>query len=209
VSESAPDAGRGAVPPSESTGTLGAASEAPPTEAAPTEGPFAPGASEGQRRYTAEEAGRVSGGVYGTIVAAAVVAAIGPKDVDDVYIIAAMVVTSLVFYAAHVFSAILAASMQLGHSLAPRERRAIAAREWPMLTAVVPLAVPLALGAVGVIDSAFAAWVAMGVAVVVLGAWGLRIGMLEERGPWRSFVLSMCTASFGLFLVVMKAVVSH
>jgi hypothetical protein len=161
------------------------------------------------RRVEPRKAERLTGAVYGTIVAAAVVAAAsGPKSTDT-HILVAMLTTAVVFWLAHVFSRVLAESMEQGSRIANDERLRIAREEWPMLTSCLPLAVPLLLGAYGVISSDISSWVAITVAVVMLGTWGYRIGQLEGRGRWRSFRLSLSTAAFGLVIVVLKVGVSH
>jgi hypothetical protein len=151
----------------------------------------------------------MTGTVYGTIVAAAVVAATASANASEDHVILSMLLTSVVFWAAHVFSRVLALSMELGRSLSRVERREVASNEWPMIAAAVPLLIPLMLGWLGVLDFSTATWLALTVAVLVLGGWGLRIGVLEGRGLWRTVQLSLISASFGLLIVALKALVSH
>lgn len=155
------------------------------------------------------QAERLTGAIYGTIVAAAVVAAASGPKASDGHILAAMLTTAVVFWLAHVFSRILAESMAEGRRLSNDERMRIAREEWPMLTACVPLAIPLLLGIVGLIPESMASWVSIAVAVLMLGAWGFRIGELEQRGHGRSFRLSLWTAAFGLIIVLLKVAVNH
>jgi len=153
---------------------------------------------------------KLTGAVYGTIVGTAVVAATGMSTGDDEKrILAAVVVTNVVFWAAHVFSRVLAVSMERQRSLSAAERREVASADWPMMAAIVPLAVPLLLGVLGVLTQRQAAWTAMWVGVVVLGAIGFGIGRVEGRSVWRSFLLSMVTAGFGFVIIVLKAAIQH
>jgi hypothetical protein len=138
-----------------------------------------------------------------------VIAAASGPGASDAHILAAMLTTAVVFWMAHVFSRILAESMELGRRLANEDRLRVAREEWPMLTACVPLAVPLLLGALGIVSDSISSWIAIGVAVVMLGGWGFRIGQLEQRGRWRSLRLAMGTAAFGLVIVVLKVAVQH
>ena len=153
---------------------------------------------------------KLTGGVYGTIVGTAVVAATGMSSVDEPKrVLAAVVVTNVVFWAAHVFSRVLAVSLELHRSLTSAERWEVAREEWPMLVAVVPLAIPLLLGVIGVMSQRQAAWVAMWVGVIVLGGIGFGIGRVEGRGAWRSLALSLVTAGFGFVIILLKAAVQH
>jgi hypothetical protein len=109
----------------------------------------------------------IAGAVYGTILATTVVASLGhdPAKLERSIII--VLFTSLVFWAAHVYSLFVAGRMVSGRPLTRAEARGIALDEWPMLQSSVPIVLPLVLGALGIISRDAAANIAM---VVGIGA---------------------------------------
>ena len=151
----------------------------------------------------------MSGAVYGTIVATGVVAASAGPAPDPTSIIVLLLGTSAVFWLAHVYARSVAASMVLGRAVTRRERRHLATQEWPMLQSALPLVVALLPGALGWISVSASLWIAVGVGVAALVAWGIRIGQLEDRGTWNIWRNALATASFGFVIVVLKAWVSH
>jgi len=78
-----------------------------------------------------------------------------------------------------------------------------------MLQSALPLVVALLPGALGWISVSASLWIAVGVGVAALVAWGIRIGQLEDRGTWNIWRNALATASFGFVIVVLKAWVSH
>ena len=100
-------------------------------------------------RDAEHQAHKIAGAIYGTILATTVVAAIGPDPEKLSRALAVVLVTSAVFYAAHVYSVVVGARMVARRHLTGPEVAAIAAAEWPMLQSSWPVAVPLAVGQAG------------------------------------------------------------
>jgi uncharacterized membrane protein len=150
---------------------------------------------------------RLSGAVYGTILATTVVVSFQGHGTSMGTAVVIVVVTSLVFWVAHVYSRAIAQRLVVRRRLTGRDVGRIARDEWPMLQSSVPVLVPLLLGWVGLLDGKTAAWLAVLVGVGALFAYGLVIGIREEAG-WRHTALSsVATGSFGLVILALKVVV--
>lgn len=152
----------------------------------------------------------IAGTVYGTIVVLAVLAAGATAFEDDLWGLAAIVVTTvLVLWVAHVYAHGLGESMQLDRRLDAAELGAIARRELAIpLAALAPAAV-LVLGAVGVVRGSTAVWLAVGVGVATLALQGLRYAKVERLGPTGTIVAVAVNLVIGLAIVALKLVVAH
>ena len=99
----------------------------------------------------------IAGTVYGTIIVMATLVAGAPAFRDKLWnFLVILVVTTLVFWAAHIYAHGLAESLQLGRRITVSELTQIAHRERAMGLAVVLPAAALVIGALGVIDGS--AW---------------------------------------------------
>ncbi len=158
-------------------------------------------------REAEHQAHKVAGAIYGTILATTVVAAIGPGPEELSRSLAVVLVTSAVFYAAHVYSVAVGARMVARRHLTGSEVAGIAAAEWPMLQSSWPVAVPLLLGKLGWIPAEAATDVAMVVGIGALFVYGVLLGVREGRG-WLSVVVNaLVVGSFGVLILLLKIVV--
>lgn len=161
----------------------------------------------GALRNAEHEAHRIAGAIYGTILATTVVAAIGPEPEKLSRALAVVVVTSAVFYAAHVYSVVVGARLVARRPLTGSEVGAVAASEWPMLQSSWPVLLPLLLGKLGVIPDEAATNVAMLAGITALFIYGVLIGVREGRG-WVSVALNATVVgSFGLLILLLKVLV--
>ncbi|MEO8108046.1 MAG: hypothetical protein ABI720_12085 [Actinomycetes bacterium] len=158
-------------------------------------------------RRAEHAAHRIAGAIYGTILATTVVAAMGhdPSLVDRA--IAIVVVTSAVFYAAHVYSLIVAARMVSGRQLTRHEMRTIASDEWPMLQSSWPVVVPLVLGKLGVVSEELAVDLAMVAGIGALFFYGVLLGVREGKGRINIVVNALVVGAFGLLILALKILV--
>jgi hypothetical protein len=169
------------------------------------------GASDGvdhaALRESEHRAHAIAGAVYGTILATTVVASLGHDPNKLEHSLAIVLFTSAVFWAAHVYSLMVAGRMVAGRKLTRVEVREIAVNEWPMLQSSLPVALPLLLGILGVIDRDDAATIAMLVGIGALFFYGVLLGRREGRGRismvWNAFVVG----SFGILILLLKVVV--
>jgi hypothetical protein len=152
----------------------------------------------------------IAGTVYGTIVVLAVLAAGGRAFEHDLWGLTAVVVTTvLVLWVAHVYAHGLGESLQLDRRLDVAELGAIARRELAIpFAAVAPTAV-IVLGAVGVLRSPTAVWLAVAIGVATLALQGLRYAKVERLGPTGTLVAVAVNLALGLAIIALKLVVDH
>jgi hypothetical protein len=152
----------------------------------------------------------IAGTVYGTIVVLAALTAGGKAFEDDLWHLAAIVVTTvLVLWIAHVYAHGLGESLGQGRRLDAAELGAVAGRELAIpLAAVAPTAI-LVLGALNVFRGSTAVWLADGLCVATLAVQGLRYALLE-RLSWLGTLASVAiNLALGLAIVGLKVAVAH
>lgn len=158
-------------------------------------------------RRAEHQAHEIAGAVYGTILATTVVAALGhdPEKLDAQILI--VIFTSFVFYAAHVYSLIVAGRMVAGRPLTRSEVRGVAVAEWPMLQSSWPVVAPLLLGAFGIVSKDIAADLAMAVGIGALFVYGVLLGVREGRGRIHILWNALIVGSFGILILLLKVFV--
>ncbi len=157
--------------------------------------------------HAEHEAHRIAGAVYGTILATTVVASLGhdPDKLERSILI--VLFTSLVFWAAHVYSLMVAGRMVAGRKLTGGEIWHIAANEWPMLQSSVPVVLPLVLGVIGWTSRETASNIAMVVGIGALFFYGVLLGLREGRGRLSLVINALVVGSFGVLILALKLVV--
>ena len=111
--------------------------------------------------------------IEGTIVATAVVATIDANDSgSDARAFWILLATGTFFWIAHVYADLLAARIKGHHRMRREDVAHVLHREWPLLQASMLLAVPLAMGALGIISGAAALDLALAVGVAALALLG-------------------------------------
>jgi hypothetical protein len=146
--------------------------------------------------------------IEGTIVATAVVATIDANDAGSsaraFWIILA---TGTFFWIAHVYADLLAARIKGHHRMKRPDVAHVLHREWPLLQASLLLAVPLALGALDLIDDGAALDLSMAVGVAALFGWGVVFARREGHGLAGIIGAASLNATVGLVIVGLKVVV--
>src|SRR3954452_21718743 len=122
-----------------------------------------------------------AGGIYGTIVATAVVAGAATHGQYE-RMLGVTVITLVVFWLAHVYAESLGHHLQNATGLAWSTVTRAMARERPMLVGPLPLLALLLLGAVGLLDENLAVNLALWAGVVQLAAWGVVYARLQGWG---------------------------
>ena len=151
---------------------------------------------------------RAAPAIYGQILSTAVVATLSEDieySVPDVLL--AVVVTTTVFWLAHVFAESTARRLTMDHNLTVREVAAVARQESSMVLAAIPTVLVLALGAFKAVDRNLALDLAIGLGVAELVGLGFVIARRSKMGVWGTLGSVMLTASFGLVIVALKAAV--
>jgi hypothetical protein len=149
--------------------------------------------------------GNLAGSLYGLILVTSVIVTLSGQSVERMGV--ALVVTSAVFALAHAWAHALAEAAAKDAAVDRHHLGVSLAREWPIVEAALPAAILLALAAAGLYSPDTALWIAAGVNVVLLFAWGA--GLRELAGGTLAQVLAagMSTASLGLVLVALKVLV--
>jgi hypothetical protein len=164
----------------------------------------------GLRELLAGTPESIAGTVYGTIIVMATLVAGAPAFKHDLWhLFAIVVVTTVVFWAAHIYAHGLGESLQLGRRITRSELAQIAHRERAMALSVVLPAVALVLGALGVIRGSWSIWLALGIGVAALATQGVRYARLERLSALGTTVVVGLNLALGLSLVLLKVIVVH
>jgi hypothetical protein len=143
--------------------------------------------------------------VYGTILVSSVIVGLAQTTFTAAMMIAAVAVTALVFALAHAWSAALARSAEDRQALSPGHLIDGIRHEWPMVEAVGPALAALILAVVGVYSAKTGLWVAIVANTVLLFAWGAILRHRAAGTRLQCMAAGLTTASLGLFLVLLKA----
>jgi len=157
---------------------------------------------------TAARAHREAGAVYGTILVLAVVAALSEdEDATSLAILGGLLATSLVFWVAHVYADVLSRRAS-GDDMPWWPLLASAAhREWPLVEAAIAPALPLLLGAIGLLGRSAAVTVSLIVGLVDLAGWGYVAGRAMQGSRLRSLVSAVVAVALGGVMVLLKHLV--
>jgi hypothetical protein len=156
----------------------------------------------------ATAARRLSAGIYGTIVASAVLAA-GGSHLRKVALAVAVLVTLLVYWAAEGYAELLGEHAHSGRLPSWSHVRASLAGIWPMVTAsYVPLASLLVVRVLGA-DTRTAATVALVVAIALLLVQGWVAGKAAQLRGVRLLAVTLIAGAFGVMMILLKLFVTH
>lgn len=169
----------------------------------------AEGSSPRERDLLAEVHLSTEEGIYGLILVAGLVAVAGNSGLTSARTLAFVLITVGVFWVAHVYSGTVAVhSSQLGLTVRTSLRMA-RKRSRGLLVAVVPPAVPLVLGALGMIQDITADWIAMWTIVAVLALLGF-LTYRRRKAPLHMCVIgAVSTAALGCIIIIAKALLHH
>ncbi len=160
------------------------------------------------RRWLFAEGDNLAGGVYGTILVTSIVAA---ADANEAIwrSVGIVVITAFVFWLAHVYAHALAASLDRTDQFSFAEVRRIARHERPLLQAAAVPSLCLVAGAVGLVETATAYWLAIGFGVTALVFWGLVFARQTGLSRSATVAVVLVNATFGLAVVGLKVFVDH
>jgi hypothetical protein len=124
-------------------------------------------------------------------------------------IAALVIVTNGVFWLAHVYAHGLALSVGHDQRLRFPALLRLARREAAIVEAAVPPVVALLLGAVGVVSTAVAVWIAFGFGLAVLSVEGVMFARVERLSWVGTVAVVAANLGLGFLLVGLKLVVTH
>jgi hypothetical protein len=153
---------------------------------------------------------RLGGFVYGTIVVLAVVVT-GAKAYphEPGHVAALVVMTTVVFWLAHVYAHALAHSVSGEEQLSRAALARIARHEGALIEAGIPPTIALLLGWVGVLSARTSFWLALGLGLTVLATDGAIFARTERLGALATVAVIAANLALGLVLVGMKILVAH
>ena len=153
---------------------------------------------------------RVSGYIYGTIVALSVIvggARAYPHEPGHIAVLVA--VTCAVFWLAHVYAHGIGHAVHRNEHLSFADLLAIGRREASVIEAAVPPIAALLLGAIGVFEAKTAVWVAFVLGLVFLAAQGVVFARIERLSVLGTIGVVAANLGLGLVLVLLKLFVNH
>lgn len=149
---------------------------------------------------------RRAAGIYGAIITAAILAAVG-NHVPTRTLAVSVVVTLLVYWIAEEYAEVLGEQATGGHLPTGASIRAMLATTWPMVSAsYIPLLALLVARGAGA-SSFTAANVGLAVAIVLLTFHGWSAGRASQLRGWQLAVTTAIAAALGLIMVLLKDLV--
>lgn len=151
---------------------------------------------------------RRSAGIYGTIVASAVLAA-GGAHLRTAALAVTVVITLLVYWAAEGYAELLGEHAHAGHLPSWWHVRASLGAIWPMVSAsYVPLLALLVARVLGA-DTRTAATLALVVAIALLLVQGWVGGKASQLRGMRLLAVTLTAGTFGVVMILLKLLVTH
>jgi hypothetical protein len=147
--------------------------------------------------------------VYGSILAASLIAVFRAEHDQPETIAFALLGTMAVFWLAHAWSAILGERIHLGRPLGRRRIVRIARSEWPLVESAFAPAIVLVLGWIGVVGAKNAETLALATCIVQLFAWGFAVGHRAYHAWLAAIGTGIADGLLGLGLVWLEITVVH
>ncbi|MGW6906811.1 hypothetical protein [Streptomyces sp. NPDC054940] len=150
-----------------------------------------------------------AGAVYGSLLAASVLATAGAVGhYSRFQLVMLLIVTGLVFWAAHVYAHI-AGERLVGQPWSRREIRQVAGHEWSIVEAAALPAATVAVSPLLGLDSGGGVWLALGVAVAQQVTWACLSA--ARGGATRRQLVAEAAVNLvlGLIIVAAKALLGH
>lgn len=162
------------------------------------------------RRRRGDQGERLGGYTYGTIIVlATVVGGAQAYEHGAVHIAVLVLVTTVVFWLAHVYSDAIADSLAKEERISWAELREIAARESSIIEAAVTPVLLILLSKTGLYSVRAGVWLAFAAGLLVLVTEGFAFARAERLNALTTLVIVCVNLGLGLALVALKLVVSH
>ncbi len=139
--------------------------------------------------------------IYGTILATAVVTGIDAAEVSALRALFILLGTGAIVWAAHVYAHLLADRLEGRHRMKRVDIRRVMLDQWPLFQSTLPPAVPLAVGALGIVGRNAALNLALLICVATLVGWGIVFSRREGHGFAGIAAAGTLNASVGLFII--------
>ncbi|MFE0191474.1 hypothetical protein [Streptomyces sp. NPDC058989] len=146
-----------------------------------------------------------AGAVYGSLLAASVVAGAGTLgSFPRLKLVLLLLCTGVVFWAAHVYARLVGDRL-VHESLSRQEIRRVCVDEWPIVQAAVPPAAAVAVSPLLGLGPYGAAWLGLAVAAAEQVGWA-SVAVVQAGAPRRLVLLAgAVNLLLGLTIVALKA----
>jgi hypothetical protein len=153
----------------------------------------------------------IASGIYGTILVTAVVAGASAEPHLEAWKGAVIIlVTTLVFWLAHVYANLLALHHAQRRLTSLSEARDAGLQEVPLIFAgVLPMLILLSLGATGWLSRDAAFTVAVWSGVLVLFVAGIILARRDGHGFWVTILSASISAGLGMIVIMLKILVTE
>jgi hypothetical protein len=154
------------------------------------------------------ERAEFAGAVYGSLLAASVVAGSAvdgtPLSAGDLVVV--LLSTGVVFWLAHVYARVVSGGT---HPLTWRRLRVAGRQEWPVAQASFPPAAAAAFASVLGMSDVITTWVAMIVAVANQVAWAVAAAVTARSSVRVVVVFAVANLVLGLAIIALKYLVAR
>jgi hypothetical protein len=152
--------------------------------------------------------GSATEGVYGLILATAVITISRELDPSDAGRAAlSTLVTALVFWLAHVYARLLGRAVSQDRTSSRGAAAGAMREQWSLVEVAIPLVLVLALGAIGVIPDRAALVLATALALLELAAAGAYAAINQGAGPAGTLTSAVIALALGLSIVLLKVLI--
>jgi hypothetical protein len=165
--------------------------------------------SPATRPKTPERADFYAAAVYGSIVAAALLAAFRKEHSSAETTLFALLSTMFVFYLGHLWSTIVGERLDVGRAFEVRHAVEIARAEWPLVEAAFVPSVALVLGRAGVLSRDHAVDAAAAICVLQLVGWGFVVGHRAYDKWWQAVLAGLVDGGLGVAIVALELAIVH
>ena len=160
------------------------------------------------RPFAIRTSGSATQGVYGLILATAVIVISRESDASDAGQAAlSVLVTALVFWLAHVYARLLGTAVSRDRGLTRADLAGAAREHWSLVEVAIPLVLILGLGAIGILPGRAALVAATILALVELAATGAYAAIRHDAGPGGTLLSAAFAVMLGLLVVLLKVLI--
>jgi uncharacterized membrane protein len=145
--------------------------------------------------------------VYGSILVAALVGAMFEESADARSMALSLLGSILIFWIAHVWSAVIGERVAEGRRFRTAEIRSIAVREWPLVEAGLLPGLLLGIAWIGWSSRHAGVVLALVAAIVQLVAWGMFAGHRTETRWGRALLVGLVDGVLGVVIVALELAV--
>lgn len=152
-------------------------------------------------------------GIYGLILVSGLIATSGSAGASALHTLIFTAVTVIVFWLAHLYAGVVAAHGSVRpdgtiQGLRASIRHAVQRSRGLLASALLP-AIALLLGTLGVLEDTTAIWISLWIVVGVLALLGYLAYQRKGAKLHMCLIGAVTTASFGIVIIIAKAIITH